>query len=116
MGQARHGHSDISGFGLREVRLACGVHLADIAHVDQEDTAPRHIVEGHAASADPGRRVPDVDSGMRRPWPVLGIEALGYLGVAVWAVVITRTSLEDPSRCWWTFARSSSSQPRSRCC
>lgn len=37
----------------------------------------------------------------RRPWPVLAIEILGYLGVAVWAVLITRTWVEDPAAGWW---------------
>ncbi len=38
---------------------------------------------------------------MRRPWPVIAIEALGYLGVAVWVIVIARTWITDPAAGWW---------------
>lgn len=43
----------------------------------------------------------DTAATRRRPWPVLAIETLGYLGVAVWAVLITRTWIEDPAAGWW---------------
>ena len=37
----------------------------------------------------------------RRPLPILAIETLGYVGVAVWAVLIVRTWIHDPAAGWW---------------
>lgn len=38
---------------------------------------------------------------LRRAWPVLAIEILGYLGVVVWVVLIARTWVEDSAAGWW---------------